>query len=60
MSDIEIRSAQPDDLEPLVRFNRALAMETEDMALNEDTLRAGVRAILHDDGLGFYIVAVAG
>lgn len=59
MFDIEIRSAQPEDLESLVGFNQALARETEDMALNEDTLRDGVRAILHDDRLGFYLVAVA-
>lgn len=60
MSEIEIRSAEPNDLEPLVRFNRALAMETEKMALHEDTLRSGVQAILHDEGLGFYLVAVVG
>lgn len=53
-----IRRATPSDLEAIVRFNLALARETEDRALDESTLRAGVAALLADDALGRYYLAV--
>ena len=59
--EVTIRRAIPDDLETLVGFNVAMARETEDKGLDVDTLRAGVRALLEDSSLGFYLVAeVAG
>ena len=52
------RPATLTDTEALVEFNQRLAQETEDIRLNEATLRAGVEAILSDPSLGFYLVAV--
>jgi GNAT superfamily N-acetyltransferase len=57
---VEIREAAPEDLEVLVRFNRAMARETEGKDLPEEVLRAGVRAGLGDPALARYFVAVAG
>lgn len=58
MSEILIRAADVSDLDSLVRFNQGIALETEDKHLDEVTLRAGVQAILTNDSLGFYTVAV--
>lgn len=55
-----IRLATPEDLETIVRFNLALARETEDRSLDEETLRAGVGAFLGDRSLGRYYLAVTG
>lgn len=41
-----------------MRFNMALARETEDRTLDEETLRAGVRTFLGDATLGRYYLAV--
>lgn len=51
-----IRAATPDDLDALVEGNRAMASETEDIALNLETLRTGIRAILNGDQPGAYWV----
>ena len=58
--EITIRRASVSDLETLVGFNAAMAQETEDKALSVDTLRNGIRAMLDDDSLGFYLVAETG
>lgn len=61
MSDeITIRLAQPEDASALVSFNRAMARETEDKDLAEDIVSAGVRRLLANPALGFYVVAVLG
>ena len=43
---ITIRPGAPDDLELLVRFNAAMALETEARELDPQRLRAGIRAVL--------------
>ena len=55
--DIEIRRAEAADLEPLVAFNLAMALETEGRALDAALVRSGVSAVLREDGHGFYLVA---
>jgi ribosomal protein S18 acetylase RimI-like enzyme len=55
----EIRVAGPQDIEALVSFNQAMALETENKVLQLDVLRAGVSAIIQDETKGFYLVAVA-
>lgn len=55
----EIRVAGPQDIEALVSFNQAMALETENKVLQLDVLRAGVSAIIQDENKGFYLVAVA-
>ncbi|WP_218080493.1 GNAT family N-acetyltransferase [Anthocerotibacter panamensis] len=51
-----IRSAQGTDLAILVEFNRALALETENLALDRQRLTHGVQAVLDDPVHGFYTV----
>jgi GNAT superfamily N-acetyltransferase len=55
---IEIRVATSEDIDALVSFNQAMALETEKKVLQQEILRAGVSAIIQDDNKGFYLVAV--
>ena len=57
---MEIRSAGPGDVEHLVEFNRAMALETEDKALDVEVLRRGVTRFVADASLGRCLVAVQG
>jgi ribosomal protein S18 acetylase RimI-like enzyme len=62
MSEIEIniRIAVRDDANALVRFNQAMALETEGKNLDPAKISAGVAAVFEDDKKGFYVVAQAG
>lgn len=55
-----IRLATPTDEDTVVRFNAALAWESERKRLDDAVLRAGVRAALADPNKGFYLVAERG
>jgi GNAT superfamily N-acetyltransferase len=57
---MEIRNARPGDIEHLVEFNRAMALETEDKPLDVDVLRRGVTRFVTDGSLGRCLVAVQG
>ncbi|HXR62187.1 MAG TPA: GNAT family N-acetyltransferase [Rudaea sp.] len=57
--EIRIRAAQGGDIGDIVRFNAAMALETEHRALDVEVLRAGVAAALGDARHGFYLVAEA-
>jgi ribosomal protein S18 acetylase RimI-like enzyme len=57
LTAITVRFATLDDLEFLVRGNAQLARETEDLALDLDRLRDGVRAVFEDPARGFYLIA---
>jgi ribosomal protein S18 acetylase RimI-like enzyme len=52
-----IRNAEARDLETIVDFNIAMAMETEHLALDRERTTEGVRAVLNDAAKGRYIVA---
>jgi len=52
-----VRLARPSDAADIVRFNAAMALETEHRALDAATLAAGVAAVLADARHGFYLVA---
>ncbi|MSS69945.1 MAG: GNAT family N-acetyltransferase [Candidatus Latescibacteria bacterium] len=52
-----IRPAEPRDLDVMVRFNTALAQETEGVDLDPERLRRGIRALLEDPQKGFYLLA---
>jgi GNAT superfamily N-acetyltransferase len=56
---ITIRSARLDDLDAIVAGNIALAEESEQLRLNEETLRAGIGALLEGHAPGRYWVAEA-
>ena len=54
---INIRRATLSDFAFIVESNVAMAWETEELALNDAVVRAGVGAVLADSSLGFYLVA---
>ncbi len=55
--DINVRPAQMDDDAFLAEGNRRIAAETEELALDPDTVLAGVRAALEDPHKALYFVA---
>ncbi len=55
---IDVRRAVADDLETVVAFNIAMALETEGKILEPDRLRQGVKEVLNSDQRGFYLLAV--
>jgi len=54
---MRIRQAVPNDADTLVGFNLRLAWETEEKRLDPAVLAAGVRSVLQNSALGFYLVA---
>lgn len=51
-----IRAAKLEDLEALVEGNRGIARETEDIDLDAELLRRGIRAVLSGEKAGAYRV----
>ncbi|MGH7255266.1 MAG: GNAT family N-acetyltransferase [Nitrospirales bacterium] len=56
---IGLRPATRADVERLVRFNRAMAWETERRTLDPERLRQGTLAVFEQPSRGFYVVAEA-
>lgn len=54
----QIRAAGPADAATVAEFNAAMALESEGVALDRETLRAGVEAALADAGKAFYLLAL--
>ncbi len=52
-----VREATPVDIDVLVQFNAAMAIETEAKTLDPQVLRAGVAAVLTEPRRGFYLIA---
>ena len=52
--EINIRLADERDTSALVRFNQAMARETEALELDLQTLTAGVENLLKNRARGFY------
>ncbi|MSQ77569.1 MAG: N-acetyltransferase [Nitrospiraceae bacterium] len=57
LNGLIIRSASTDDVDALVRFSAAMALETEGRRLDETRLRQGTQAVLDSPSRGFYTVA---
>lgn len=57
---MNIRVATEHDVDSLVAFNKAMALETENKYLDGDVLRSGVEAVFADERRGFYVVAEHG
>jgi ribosomal protein S18 acetylase RimI-like enzyme len=57
MSEIKIRKGKADDLDTLVGFMIAMAKETEDLSLQADVLKPGIKAALVDSHKGVYYIA---
>jgi len=58
--EIHVRLATPRDAEDLIRFNSAMALETEHKALLPEVVSAGVHSLLNHPGAGFYLIAEVG
>ena len=54
---MEIRKATREDVDALIGFNEAMALETEGKKLFTGTLKKGVEAVFNDPHKGFYLVA---
>ncbi|MCL1065948.1 GNAT family N-acetyltransferase [Shewanella olleyana] len=54
---MKIRKGQLSDLSALVEFNQAMAMETENLSLDNELLTKGVNTMLNSPEKGFYLVA---
>jgi len=54
---VRVRDAAPGDLDALVRFNLAMARETEGLQIDAERLRAGIGAALSDPAKGRYWIA---
>lgn len=54
---LEVRLASAADSDAFVRFNRAMALETENKELAEAVVVMGVRSVFDDPSRGFYVVA---
>lgn len=57
LNQLIVRLARPDDVDELVSFGAAMAMETEDRTLDRERLRRGTLAVLESPVRGFYLVA---
>jgi ribosomal protein S18 acetylase RimI-like enzyme len=57
LTDVIIRRAALDDADSIIEFNCALALETEGINLVFDVVSEGVKKLLQDQNLGFYLVA---
>jgi GNAT superfamily N-acetyltransferase len=55
--NLRIRHAELADTATILRFNAAMALETEHLELDSDRLLRGVEAVLKDAAKGFYLVA---
>ena len=56
-TSLTIRAANLDDVEQLATWALAMALETEHKRLDPDTVRRGVRAVLHEPARGCYFIA---
>lgn len=54
-----IRRGEQEDWPALVDFNCRMAKETEDLTLDRETVTSGVRELLTDANMGFYVIAEA-
>ena len=56
--DIPVIQASPRHSEVIAEFNQAMAIETEGRKLPWDKIHSGIKAILQDSSIGFYLVAL--
>lgn len=54
---LSVRPATPDDVATLAQFNIRMALETEQLALDPDTVRRGVARLIDAPQRGFYRLA---
>lgn len=55
MNNLIIRPASQEDMEQIIQFNQAMALETENKTLNLVTLKAGVKNLFAQPQYGFTV-----
>ena len=60
MDDLTIRDGKMSDVNTIVRFQKDMAMETENKVLIDDDINKGVMSVFNEDNKGFYLVAQSG
>jgi GNAT superfamily N-acetyltransferase len=55
--NLQVRLASVSDRDAFVRFNRAMALETENKKLDDALVEPGVAAVFENPARGFYVVA---
>ncbi len=58
--NLQVREARRQDMDMIVSFNAAMALETEKKELDLNILRSGVNAVLDDPRKGVYFIATIG
>jgi GNAT superfamily N-acetyltransferase len=56
LENVSVREASWSDLDHLIEFNAAMALETEGRLLDKDRLRSGAQAVLSSPSRGVYVV----
>ena len=56
--DIKIRKGNQSDIETIMGFQLDMALETENLVLDEQTVTKGVSAVIEDPSKGQYFLAV--
>jgi GNAT superfamily N-acetyltransferase len=59
LEHLTVRLARPEDVETIVSFSAAMALETEGRYLDRAKLREGTIAVLESPALGYFMVAEA-
>ena len=60
VQDILVREANKSDVSVLVSYNRAMASETENVALNEGILRLGIEKTLELKDCHYFVAELDG
>jgi len=56
---IEVRYATQEDIPSIIDFQKQMALETEDITLDDQKISHGVAAVFNDPEKGFYIVSTS-
>lgn len=57
MGHINIRRAVSSDSKYIIQFNRSMALETENLILQDDIITPGVSSVFENHEYGFYLIA---
>ena len=56
---IEVRKAIREDIPYIIEFQKQMAIETEDLTLDDQKIKKGVEAVFDDPEKGFYVVSTS-
>ena len=56
---VEVRRAKRGDISYIIEFQKQMALETEDLTLDDQKIKKGVEAVFNDPEKGFYVVSTS-